>query len=333
LKRLEAADIGSLRIFCAVVETGGFSAAARLLNVAPSTISKHIDALEDALERSLIQRTTRQVSITDAGKAFFEQCQVALSALSAAVEYKRGNTACSVSGSLRVTAPPALSQTVIGPRLAEFVRLYPDVSLDYSVTAASVDLISEGIDLAIRIDDQPSTKYPSIYLGDERRVFCASPSFLRDNGTPQVPEDLSKFKCLVNVYTAHQQTWPVRIGLRNCAVPISGTFACNSGDILRRLCLDGSGIGLFSFSHVRQDLLTGDLVEVLREYQMPTRSIFALVPHKKYIAKARRPSSTSSGHHCSQQQFLTPLVCFDLNPSLPDRLRAMRLRLFANWKQ
>ena len=285
LRRLDAADIGSLRIFCTVVETGGFSAAARLLNLAPSTISKHIDALEHALERPLIQRTTRQLSITDAGMAFFDKCQVALDALGAAVQDSRGRTDRAVAGPLRVTAPPALSQTVIAPRLAEFMRRYPDITLEYCVTAASPDLIAEGIDIAIRIDDQPSTKYPSIHIGDERRVFCASPSYLEANGTPEVPDDLSRFNCLVNVYTAHQQTWPVRIGRTNSTVPIGGTFACNSGDIIRQLCLDGIGIGLFSYSHVRQDLADARLVEVLRDYQMPTRSIFALLPHRKYSSE------------------------------------------------
>ncbi len=288
LRRLEAADIGSLRIFCAVVETSSFSAAARLLNLAPSTVSKHVDALEHALERPLIQRTTRQLSITEAGRVFFDQCQVALSALSAAVDYKNGETSRTVSGHLRITAPPALSQTILAPRLSEFVRLYPGISLDYCVTAASVDLISEQIDIAIRIDDQPCTKYPSIYLGDERRAFCASPSFIGENGCPDRPEDLSRFNCLVNVYTAHQQAWPVRIDGRDTAIDINGTFACNSGDILRQLCLDGVGIGLFSLSHVRQDLARGDLVEILSDYQMPTRSIFALVPHKKYLGECAK---------------------------------------------
>ncbi|WP_198029437.1 LysR family transcriptional regulator [Bradyrhizobium sp. WSM3983] len=288
LRRLEAADIGSLRIFCAVVETSSFSAAARLLNLAPSTISKHVDALEHALERPLIQRTTRQLSITEAGRVFFDQCQVALSALSAAVDYKNGEASHNVTGKLRVTAPPALSQTILAPRLSEFVRLNPGITLDYCVTAASADLIAEQIDIAIRIDDQPCTKYPSIYLGEERRVFCASPSFIDQNGCPDAPEDLKGFNCLVNVYTAHQHAWPVRIQGRDTAVDINGTFACNSGDILRRLCLDGVGIGLFSLSHVRQDILRGHLVEILSDYQMPTRSIFALVPHKKYLSECAK---------------------------------------------
>ena len=285
LRRLEGADIGSLRIFCVVIETGSFSAAARVLNLAPSTISKHIDALEHALERPLIQRTTRQLSITDAGKVFFEQCQIALGALNVAVDYDRKSAARAVAGPLRVTAPPALSQTIIGPKLAGFVRSYPDISLEFRVTAASLDLVAEGIDIAIRIDDQPCTKYPSIHLGDERRVFCASPGFLEVNGTPASPDDLSRFDCLINVYTAHQQTWPVRFEGSNRTVPINGTFSCNNGEILRRLCLDGIGIGLFSFSHVRKDLLDGNLVEVLRDFQMPKRSIVALVPHKKYTSE------------------------------------------------
>lgn len=288
LRRLEASDIGSLRIFCAVVETGSFSSAARLLSVAPSTISKHIDALEHALERSLIQRTTRHLSVTDAGKAFFNQCQIALGALSAAVEGDRGDASKHISGPLRVTAPPSLSQSILAPRLSQFVRLYPEVSLEFSVTAASVDLIAEGIDIAIRIDDQPCTKYPSIYLGDERRVFCASPTFLEKNGIPKLPEDLNRFKCLVNVYTAHQHSWPVRIHGRDTAVPIRGNFACNSGDVIRTLCLDGVGLGLFSLSHVREDLERGNLVEVLRDFQVPTRTIFALVPHKKYVSECAK---------------------------------------------
>lgn len=288
LRRLESADIGSLRIFCAVVETGSFSGAARLLNVVPSTISKHIDALEHALERPLIQRTTRHLSITNAGKAFFDQCQIALGALSAAVENKQGDVSNHVSGPLRVTAPPSLSQSILAARLSQFIRLYPEVSLEFSVTAASVDLIAEGIDIAIRIDDQPCTKYPSIYLGDERRVFCASPTFLKENGIPERPEDLNKFNCLVNVYNAHQRTWPVRMNGRDTTVPIGGNFACNSGDVIRRLCLDGVGLGLFSLSHVREDLDRGDLVEVLKDFQMATRAIFALVPHKKYVGECAK---------------------------------------------
>lgn len=284
LERLDGTSIASLRIFLLVVENQSFSKAARQLQIAPSTVSKHVDMLERTLNTALVRRTTRQLSITDEGALFYEHCRTVLATLDDVV----GNFAGAPEGWIRVVAPPSFAMTVLSDRLAEFQAQYPRLALDVHTTTAKVNLIQEGIDVAVRLEDAGETYLRSIRLAPNPCVWCASPDYIEQRGRPQKPGDLGAHACLKGIGTPFQDYWPVRNGTKVGRVAIDSSFATDNGEVLRKACLAGLGIAGFYMYHVADDLRQGRLVEVLPDYQADVSSIFAVVPHKRLLpAKVR----------------------------------------------
>ncbi|WP_165900041.1 LysR family transcriptional regulator [Borborobacter arsenicus] len=287
LERLDSTSIASLRIFLLVVANQSFSKTARQLQIAPSTVSKHVDMLEQTLNTALVRRTTRQLSITDDGAVFYEHCKSVLATLDEVVGNFAGAPA-ELEGWIRMVAPPSFAMTVLADRLPEFQAQHPRLALDVHTTTAKINLIREGVDVAIWLQDAGETYLRSIRLAPNPCVWCVSPDYIERHGKPSTPADLATHSCLKGIGTPFQDHWPIRSGTKVGRVAIDSSFATDNGEVLRKTCLAGLGIAGFYLYHVADDLRKGRLVEVLADYQADISSIYAVMPHRRLLpAKVR----------------------------------------------
>lgn len=278
---LDQASILSLRIFSAVAETRSFSAAARQLRLSPSVVTNHILALERAIGVALFHRTTRRVAITDAGERFYRRSTAIIREIEQTLSFVASDR--QQDAHLRVTAPPSFALTALGPNIAKFLLQYPRITVDLMVTSAVPNMVSERIDVSFVLRDELDSKLPHLRLGPSGRAFCASPSYLARHGTPETPADLSRHKCLANIVAGVSEGWFVKLGRKLKPIQVEAQLLADNGEILRRACLDGAGIGNFYKFHVRENLKNGDLVEVLSAYQPDSNFVYAITPHREMI--------------------------------------------------
>ncbi len=287
LRRFDAIPVAAFRSFVTVVEAGGFSTASRQLGLAVSTVSKHVDMLEARLRTSLVLRTTRRVTVTEAGTEFYEQCRLVLDRLD---EVAEANFAPNeLRGHLRVVAPPSFTSCILAPALPRFLSRHPNLRIDLRVTTAEVDFLRDGVDLAVRMTDAHANSDRIERIGPAPSLLCASPAYIARFGTPQRPEDLTAHRCLSGISSPYGERWQFRVGHDSVFVPIRSVFASDTGEVLRAACLDGLGIAGFYEFHVRGDLEAGRLVRVLGEFQADVSSLCAILPGGRYT-----PSKTSA---------------------------------------
>lgn len=277
---LNNASILSLRCFVTVVETHSFSSAARQLRIAPSSVTKHVQLIESALRVALVHRTTRRISVTEAGERFYEQCLAILSQIDSATAVMDSEN---LSGHLRVTAPPSFTAATLGPNLPIFMKDHPGISLDVNVSSGTPDLIRNRIDIAIILQDQPQSKLTHFRLAACPLTLCASPDYITRRGVPKRADDLMGHECLAGRYSDLAEGWSLR--QKNAWRVVNPRFKLlsDNGDLLRLACLGGAGIGGFYNFHVRDDLHAGRLVPILTDYELQARSIYAIVPHRKIV--------------------------------------------------
>src|ERR1700736_1185570 len=278
---LNDASILSLRCFAAVVETESFSSAARQLRLAPSSVTKHVQLIENAINVALLHRTTRRVSVTEAGERFYDQClailaQIDRATMALVAEHELG-------GHLRVTAPPSFAATMLGPHIHEFLREYPGISVDVVVWSATPDLIRNRIDVAITLHEEPQSKLTHFELAPCPLTLCASPDYVARHGTPHTGDDLIRHECLSGRFSDLAEGWTLgREGLWH-VVNLQFRLLSDNGDLLRQACLGGAGIGNFYHFHVRDDLRHGRLIRILPDYESKPQHIFAIVPHRQIL--------------------------------------------------
>jgi DNA-binding transcriptional LysR family regulator len=278
---LNQVSVLSLRCFAAVVETQSFSAAARQLRLAPSSVTKHVRLIERALNVALVHRTTRRVSVTDEGRRFYSQClgildQIDSAALGMAAEKE-------LAGHLRVTSPPSFAAAILGPHIETFLRDYPGITMDVVVSSATDDLIRNRIDVAISVHEEPQSKQAHFHLAPCPLTLCAAPGYIARNGMPETAQDLLRHECLSARFSDLAEGWTLGRGGNWQVVDVGFRLLSDNGDLLRQACLGGAGIGNFYHFHVREDLRTGRLVRVLPDYDSQPQSVFAIVPHREII--------------------------------------------------
>lgn len=278
---LNQASVLSLRCFVAVVNANSFSSAARQLRMAPSSVTKHLQLLERATGAALVHRTTRRISVTDAGEAFYARCVDILEQLEGAVAGIAGEQAA--GGHLRVTAPPSFASSVVAPGLARFLERHPGATVDLCVNSDIPDLVRERVDVAIFIGEELPTKQAQLMLAESTQVLCASPEYLQAHGTPQSLNDLERHRCLCPRFSEVAETWHLRLGNAWKAVRPDAVLLSDNGDALRGACLAGAGIGNFYRFHVTEDLVRGKLVEVLPQHPLRAKTIYAILPHRHMI--------------------------------------------------
>jgi len=256
-----------LKAFCLVTSNGGFSAAARQLGMATSSVTRLVDALEQRLGTPLLNRSTRSVTLTDSGRGYFEHASQILAALDEADDTAAGG-GIAPGGVLRVTAPVTLAIRYIAPLLPELARRHPKLALDLRLSDALSNMVDEAIDVAIRIGNPE--RQPNLIarkLAGHRRHICASPGYLARHGAPQTPEQLAEHNCLLFSYGAARQSWRLRNADQAQEVEVRGSLQVNNSEMLRQAALGGLGLALLPGWLVRQDLEAGMLVPVLDGYQ------------------------------------------------------------------
>jgi DNA-binding transcriptional LysR family regulator len=296
----------SLTAFVQVVDNGGFSAAARRLNMSTAMVSNHVQALEDRLGVRLLNRTTRKVSLTEAGKAYYGRCRHILTDLEQADDFV-GTLHSTPRGTLRVYTVTSMVP-LVSSVVTELLKSYPDVSVDLTMGERTIDLIDEGYDIAIRLTPPPDSSLVVRSLATWRHVLCCSKDYLEKHGRPHQLSDLSRHNCLRHVLYPFEDGWHFtdRKGA-SAVVKVSGNLITNSGDTLRVAVVQGVGICLAAGFLVHDDLEEGRLVRLLPEYRPVELSLNAVYPHRHHLsAKVRTFIDLLVRRSAEQQKVINP---------------------------
>jgi DNA-binding transcriptional LysR family regulator len=275
--------LASMKVFVAIVDAGSFAAAADRLEISRAMVSKHMTGLEDHLGTRLLNRTTRRLSMTESGSAFYERSQQIIADVAEA-EQVAGAAAAAPRGVLKITMPLSYGQHRLGPIIAGFAGAYPQVKLDISLSDRKVNLIEEGFDLAIRIGALPESGLIARKLGSDHSIICASPAYLEQHGSPRTPQELASHACLGYTLTGNGDEWRLDGPQGLVTVRCGGPVRADNGDILRLAALGGAGLIFQPRFIVGADLLAGRLVQVLPEYMSPQLGIYAIFPSRKHLS-------------------------------------------------
>jgi DNA-binding transcriptional LysR family regulator len=278
----------SIRAFVQVVEQGGFAAAARDMGLSRSTVNKLVLNLEDDLKVQLLHRTTRKVTPTPSGLAFYERCVGILADLEEA-ELAVSTLQTEPRGQLRVNAPMSFGTLYLGPAIAEFLQHYPDLHVELSLSDRFIDPIDEGFDVTIRIAQPPES--PSLIVHELCRVpviLCAASGYLAARGTPQTPSDLAAHACLPYGHLATDNQWTLVGPDGEHKMTVRGPLCSNNGEPLRAAVLRGLGITLLPRFLIEAELRSGGLQWVMPTYAAPAISVCLLYPVNRHLsAKVR----------------------------------------------
>jgi DNA-binding transcriptional LysR family regulator len=275
--------LDTMRMFVRVVESGSFSGAARELGVGQPAVSKQIASLERHLGAQLLLRTSRSLVVTDAGRYFFESAAKLISDLDAA-ESRIGRGLRAPSGLVRVSAAPSFGALCIVPRLPEFFRRYPDVSVELLVSDRSARLIEEGIDVGIRIGELPESSLLARKIGTTEVVVVASRAYLKARGEPSSPGDLKRHPCIVFASQTGPRPWRFEGKSKPFSFLPESSFRTNSGEEIRAAVLAGLGIAQVPYWLCARDLDAGELKRILRKHEPRALPITAVRPANRRLA-------------------------------------------------
>lgn len=271
-----------MEVFVAVVNSGSFVGAADALEMSKPAVSRYVDALEQRLGVRLLQRTTRRLSLTEAGRSFFQHAQEIIAALESA-EAQLGDDAAQPVGRIRINVPVTFGVTHLAPLWARFLAQYPKLELDISLNDRQVDLVEEGFDLAVRIGALGNSSLISRRLATSGMRLAAAPEYLAAHGIPQRPEDLLQHQIIAYSYWSGRDNWEFDGPDGKASVHTRNRVYTNNGDTCRRIALDGGGILLQPDFIIGPDLRAGALVEVLPEYHCQQLGIYAVYPSRKHL--------------------------------------------------
>jgi len=276
-------SIAGMRILVRVVDSGSFSAAARQLGVAPSSVSRRINELEEDLGARLFARTTRKLSLTEAGQLYYDRARSIIDEVN---EAKLALSQLgSPSGILRVTVPSGIGRELVVSAVPAFLERYPAIKIVLSMTDRMVDIVDAGIDVAIRVGRQRDSSFKARKIGESKRVVCASPEYLKKVGTPKTPGDLESHNCITwrdhpghNVWTFHGPD-----GVSN--VRTSGSFFAKNADAIVAATVAGLGLSLLPDWNMGIELRQKQLRPVLTDYQAsPAVSpVYAVHAHQRHV--------------------------------------------------
>jgi len=263
--------------FVAVVETQSFTKAAKQLNTSVAQVSRKVASLEQRLESKLLLRTTRKITVTEAGLHYFQHCQSLVEGLKQA-ELALSELSQVPKGLLKITAPITYGEQVIAPLLNEFMLDYPDLKLQLILSNQTLDLVTDNIDLAIRVGQLEDSSMMAKKLSQRQLYVCASPAYIENYGLPFSLSELGKHNCLIG----SSPIWFFSEQGKERNIRINGNISCNSGFAL--LDAANKGIGLIQLPdyYVQQALKSGELIECLTAYRGPLQGIWALYPHNRY---------------------------------------------------
>ena len=273
----------AMKVYCSVVENDSLAGAARSLNVSPSVVSKQLSALEDRLGVRLLNRTTRRISVTQEGTAYYESCKRIITDVAEA-ENAASSAHAAPRGLLKITAPVTFAHRHLTPHLPKFLDMFPEVEVQVQVNDRVVDLVDEGIDLAIRISQLKDSSLIARRLAPNRRYIAATPEYLKKNGTPNAVDDLKEHRLITWPPGNPLNDWHFLINGIERIMKVNGAIAVNEGDGILTTLLAGGGLGM------TQEFLAGPyvrekkLVPLLEEFVREDNPIYAVYPSNKHLS-------------------------------------------------
>lgn len=277
----------AMEVFVRIVETGSFSAVAREMGMTQPTVSKQLTALEKKLKTRLLNRSTRQLSLTEAGSAYYESSKRIIDTVHEA-EGNLGVLQTQLTGVLRVNTSIGLGQVYLGPLLLAFQETHPGLSLDLSYSDRFVDLVEEGVDVAIRIGKLNDSTLAARRIGSSTRCVIATPAYLERFGRPKVPEDLVNHNCLLYAYLSTGSEWTFHGADGEMRVKVSGNFRANNGEAIRQAVFANLGIAVSPEWLIQRELEEGRLVSILEDFSPAPAEINAVYPSARHVsAKVR----------------------------------------------
>lgn len=292
-----------LEAVLAIVRCGSFRAAALDLDLSTTALSNAIGKLERAIGVRLFNRTTRSVSLTDAGRTFVEQVGPPLEAIHAAINAARAQQE-TPSGTLRINAFATAAREILAPLILEFLRRYPRVHIDLVTEGRLVDVVAAGFDLGVRAGDLVPSDAIAIPLGPARRAVVASPDYVRSHGMPKVPQELLAHPCIrVRLPNGALYRWPFERGGEVVQIDVQGRLTLDEASLARLAVLDGVGIGYFMEPDVRADIAAGRLIQILKDWTPPLAPLCLYYPSRRnssaafqaFVALAREVAAAGDG--------------------------------------
>lgn len=269
--------------FVAVAERESFTSAAQKLATSVAQISRRVANLEERLAVKLLNRTTRKVSLTEAGQLYYQQCKLLVEGLEIA-ELAVTQMQSTPKGLLKVTAPVTYGERQLAPLLHQFLKLYPQVELDLMLTNQKLDLIDSGVDVAIRLGRLEDSSLVAKKLSQRQLYVCASPKYIERSGEPHTLSELTNHQCLVGGF----EHWRFKENGHPRSVRVNGRIKCNSGLALLDAAKQSIGLVQLPEYYVSEDLESGELVEVLSDYRDDKEGIWALYPQNRNLSSKVR---------------------------------------------
>ena len=272
-----------MRVFSAVAKNGSFSVAAKKMSISKAMASKHVQNLENSLGVRLFNRTTRKLNLTDVGSAYYEKVDAILADIDE-TELAISQLNSEPKGRLRIMAQPSFGAFHLSRALSIYLKKYPDVKTQIELSNRLPDLVEDGIDLAFYVGELHDSSFVARKIASARRVVCASPYYLKQNGTPQTPDDLHKHNCMIYAPRTAQNEWEFVHNSEKIKTKITGDIQCNDGDALRIAAIQGCGIAQLPTYMVGLDIQAGRLNALLEEYEPERLPIYAIYNHRKYLS-------------------------------------------------
>jgi DNA-binding transcriptional LysR family regulator len=296
----------AMQVFCKVVEIGSFAGAADKMDMSTSAVSRQLAQLEAALNARLLHRTTRRISLTTSGQAYYERCLQLLADMAEAEELVGSNT-IHPRGTLRLTAPLSFGASHLAPALGAFAQSYPDVRFDVMLADRLIDLTEEGLDLAIRIGSLGNQNMVARRIGSAKVLLCASPQYLEKRGLPRSPQELSTHDCLTYAYTSESDIWSFEHPSEApCKIKVKGPVHANNGTVLAELAAAGMGITSAPDFLLAPFIQTGRLQPILVEWQKPSLPISGVYPSRKHLSAKVRTFLSFLENWLAQQDLPQP---------------------------
>lgn len=272
----------AMKVFRKVVELGSFSAAAGHLGMSNASVSKYLNSLENHLGTQLLMRTTRRMSLTDPGRAYYEKCSRILEEIDDA-ETSAGQQYTAPRGLLKVRAPLSLGAAHLGRVVSTFLARYPEVTVEMTLNDRFTDPVEEGFDVALRIAaDLPDSSLVARPIARMKRVLCAAPGYLQRCGEPSAPADLRHHNCIVYTRGEAPDEWRFEGPGGKRVARVNGNYRCNNSIVLREALLEGSGIGLLPAFIVASDITEARLKPLMTDYVAEPRMLFAVFQHRRH---------------------------------------------------
>jgi len=275
--------IDGMKTFVAVVTEGSFTAAANQTEMSTALVSKYISQLEDRLGVRLLNRTTRSLTLTEVGSAYFDRCRKLLEEFDE-LEATIQNRDAKPQGTLIVSAPTTFGALYLAEAIAEFTHAYPEVNIDLRLTDRLVNLVEEGVDVAIGISELVDSTLIARRLAPARIVVCATPKYIAKHGCPLRPDDLLEHCCIVDRNFRNGSNWKFHENGKEKYVSVKGRIVVNNAESVRRILLADTGIALIPTFVIGQDIKLGRLKVLLPEYEGSNLGLFAIYIHNKYLA-------------------------------------------------